>query len=861
MRPFPSPRRFATALAAALMFAIAGGCASEDPASVVLDVRAPPGTQATRLEVWMKREGRALGTERRVMTADGEGQAVEVGAPGGAPRDLGLEPFLLGLQPSSGQGGGGLYVHVVAKVGVRPTAVGDALVVFGDGAPSVPIELATWTASCDRDGDTFFDCGLPGCCDHVQADVRGRFSDCLDDPAIVDGFRTSDQCRQVDGTSEELARSTHPFRPTSFGADIDRCDDCIDQDCAGGDEICDFPDADGDGVHPPYDCDDDNATRAPGLAEACNRKDDDCDDVVDEGFDADGDGVTSCGGDCDDDDPTVHPGAEQICGDGVDQTCGVPPGPDVQFDDACPDADLDGDGWPAPPGGTDCDDRNAGVYPGARERCGDGIDQDCVDGDLACTSTDDDGDGHGDSAQGGLDCDDNDRRTFPNAPDRCDDGKDQDCDGFDLACDSGVDSDGDGYLAGHGDCDDGDPTVFPWTAERCNGQDDDCDGEVDEGNPLSLRGEAARDLSCYEGPGGTRDLGACRSGTLTCTRIGGSPALLCHGQLLPKEETCNNEGADDDCTGVADDIAGRGDPCGTGEQGVCAAGSVGCTDGVLGCVRTAGPEPDVACDGLDTDCDGTGDSDEFLEGWHTQGCFTGAGEAGVGICRAGSQSCTGAGYGACTGEVNAVAETCGNNGADDDCDGATDNVPGLNDGCDTGEPGPCSAGRRLCDGDNLRCTQQVEPAGEICDGIDNNCNGATDEAFPRLNQACNVPGRPAGRCRQGRWKCPNSREICDPLIKDTPNGDATCDGEDDDCDGRQDEDWRGAAQCDTGDPGRCAAGREVCFGAEGVSCVANNGPIAERCANNQDDDCDGLQDGADILDCPPPGEGEGEGEA
>ncbi len=844
-------------VAALTLLVMGSGCATEETDPIVLSVTWPAGTQATRLEVWMKREGRALGTERRVMTPEGEGQAVEVGL----GRDLATEPFLLGLKPTAGQASGGLYVHVVAKAGTRPTAVGDARVVFGDGAPSVPLALATWSAACDRDGDTFLNCTLAGCCDHVQADVRDRFADCLDDPAIVDGFRGDAQCRQVEGSSEDLARGTHPFRPSSFGHNIDRCDDCIDQDCAGGDEVCDFADGDGDGVSPPYDCDDDDPARAPGLAESCNVKDDDCDGEVDEGFDQDGDGVAICGGDCDDTDPTIHPGAEPICGDGVDQTCGVEPGPDVEFEDACPDADLDGDGWPAPPGGTDCDDRNAGVYPQARERCGDEIDQDCQDGDLPCAITDGDGDGHGDKAQGGLDCDDNDRRTYPGAADKCGDGKDQNCDGVDLDCAAGVDGDGDSYLAGEGDCDDGDSTVFPWTAERCNGQDDDCDGEVDEGNPLSLRGEAARAEDCYDGPAPTRDVGECESGKLTCTRIGGSPGLLCHGQRLPKVETCLNEAVDDDCTGVNDDITGRNDACDTGELGTCAAGAMGCAEGELVCVRTAPPGADVACDGLDIDCDGTGDADEFLEGWHTRACFTGAGEAGVGICRAGTQSCTGAAYGACAGETNARDETCTNAGADDECDGATDNVPGLNDPCDTGVPGLCAAGRRQCQGANLGCAQPVQPANdEICDGFDNNCNGSTDEAFPRQNEACDAPNRPEGRCRQGQWKCRNSREICDPLIKDAPNADATCDGADDDCDGRIDEDWGGAAQCQTGEAGRCAAGRERCFGGQGSRCVRRNDPINEICNNGQDDDCDGLADALDVIDCPPPGEGEGEGE-
>ncbi len=60
----------------------------------------------------------------------------------------------------------------------------------------------------------------------------------------------------------------------------------------------------------------------------------DCNGVVDEGFDLDGDGFTTCGGDCNDAIGTIHPGAAEIC-NGADDDC------NGQADDA---PDLDGDG-------------------------------------------------------------------------------------------------------------------------------------------------------------------------------------------------------------------------------------------------------------------------------------------------------------------------------------------------------------------------------------------------------------------------------------------------------------------------------------------------------------------------------------
>jgi hypothetical protein len=109
-----------------------------------------------------------------------------------------------------------------------------------------------------------------------------------------------------------------------------------------------------------------------------------------------------------------------------------------------------------------------------------------------------DADGFADAAFGGSDCNDADAQVFPGAPEVCDH-RDQDCDGD---ADEGVstpfypDADGDGFgdssawtndceapsgqIPTGGDCADDDPARQPGALERCNGLDDDCDGEVDE---------------------------------------------------------------------------------------------------------------------------------------------------------------------------------------------------------------------------------------------------------------------------------------------------------------------------------------------------------------------------------------------
>ncbi|MBZ0254108.1 MAG: putative metal-binding motif-containing protein, partial [Candidatus Methylomirabilis sp.] len=106
------------------------------------------------------------------------------------------------------------------------------------------------------------------------------------------------------------------------------------------------------------------APRSPGQ-ETCNGLDDDCDGRIDEPFDLDGDGYTTCGGDCDDASEAANPGAPEVC-NGVDDNCAG--GVDEGFD-------LDEDGFTTCQG--DCDDALESVFPGALEAPHTGLDEDC----------------------------------------------------------------------------------------------------------------------------------------------------------------------------------------------------------------------------------------------------------------------------------------------------------------------------------------------------------------------------------------------------------------------------------------------------------------------------------------------------
>jgi formylglycine-generating enzyme required for sulfatase activity len=310
---------------------------------------------------------------------------------------------------------------------------------------------------------------------------------------------------------------------------VEACSDGIDNDCDGqideGCTTCTDADADGyyaeTGCGTAVDCNDANAAVRPGAAEVCKDGiDNDCDGQIDEDCaactDADDDGYYAedgCGNaflqgiDCDDDDAAVHPDATEICHDGIDNNC------DGKIDEGCTSdpsdpsdcTDADDDNYYAEDGcgnaifqGVDCDDNDAAVYPGAKEVCDDGIDNDC-DGKIdegctsdpsACTDADRDGyfveDGCGNAFLQGVDCDDDNPAVHPDATEVCD-GIDNDCDGqVDENCSSGqpscTDADRDGYYAEAGcgtavDCNDANAAVHPGATEIYNdGIDNDCDG-------------------------------------------------------------------------------------------------------------------------------------------------------------------------------------------------------------------------------------------------------------------------------------------------------------------------------------------------------------------------------------------------
>ncbi len=188
-------------------------------------------------------------------------------------------------------------------------------------------------------------------------------------------------------------------------------------------------------------------------------------------------------------------------------------------------------------------------------------------------------------------------------------------------------------------------------------------------------------------------------------------------------------------------------PCGI-DVGACAPGEETCSpDGQWEpCVGAVEPAATDACDGLDDDCDGEVDEGcDCLPG-DTQACGRDAG-----ACVAGVRRCVAGVYGACEGEVAPVPEQC--NGVDDDCDEVTDESFGLGDMCQVGLGACVSEGVWACAPPGAVgrvCTAEpVQGRAELCNRVDDDCDGETDEGLPptvashRLTGTADDEKRPA----------------------------------------------------------------------------------------------------------------------
>jgi hypothetical protein len=491
--------------------------------------------------------------------------------------------------------------------------------------------------------------------------------------------------------------------------------------------------------------------------------------------DADGDGWTVLAGDCDDSDPEVAPGLDEVC-DAKDNDC----------NNIVDDKDLDRDGhidgvctlYPGPDPVDDCDDLDATVFPGAAEQA-DGLDNDCDgeiddglsvfdnDGDCFCTALTCTGSINAScTVLASGDCDD--RDPLLNPLDLDGDGASTctfDCDDGDASLNPS-DADGDGFSTCTDDCDDADDWFNPADvdadgASTCDGDCDDLNAalnvlDTDADGASTCQGDcndgsATLNVLDLDGDGWTSCDSDCNDGDPLVTPVDGDGdgESACEGDCDDLDPALNVQDADNDgfstCAGDCDDADSWLDPEDADGDGTSTCGgdcndlspvlNVDDVDGD-GASSCAGDCDDLnaALNLVDADGDGfstcAGDCDDNDAGVSFadadgDGFSTCSGDCDDGSAALNPADTDGDGFSTCDGDCNDVQASVNPAASEIAYNGIDDDCAGgdLRDVDGDGFDAVVVGGTD-CDDNNA----QVHPgAVEVCNGINDDCDAKVDE--------------------------------------------------------------------------------------------------------------------------------------